>query len=333
MRTTEEVLFDICRLSCGGNREEKRKGQTRENRKGLTRSDVVVLLVIIGILLSIGAVRLLDRATYRNPGYRAFCGTNLKGLGTAMTVYANDYDDNYPQLPGRGPWSKRLGFDYAIEDPDFGFGGEQEHVGRTITASWYLLVREADVSPWSFVCPTSYQTRFRKNNLVKSDVTELWDFGPDPYKHVSYSMHNPYGRYPANGTKSAAFAVAADMSPWFIDGSIIPPGANNDAPQIIRPDDPQKDSPGNSQNHPEYRRRFWLWRPVKGTRMGQNVLFGDGHSSFEKSANCGVGKDNIYTFFSKDEEPSEQDRQGGTNPTARDKGNDAGSEEDSFLGI
>ena len=57
---------------------------------------------------------------------RVICGTNLKGLGTAMIVYANDYDDDYAQLPGAGPWSKRLGFDYDNTTPDFSEGGAEE---------------------------------------------------------------------------------------------------------------------------------------------------------------------------------------------------------------
>lgn len=51
---------------------------------------------------------------------RVVCGTNLKGLSTAMFVYCNDYDDTLP------------------------------------TTNWCdLLIEEADVSPKSFVCPQS----------------------------------------------------------------------------------------------------------------------------------------------------------------------------------
>ncbi len=280
-----------------------------KNRKALTLLDVVVAIVIIIVLLAI-LMPLFNRVENHPPGQ--VCGVNLKGLGTAMIVYANDYDDNFPELPGEGPWAKELGVDY------YSLSGPRAEAGRTISASWYLLVREADVSPKSFVCPSSSQAAFDGGNPNNLDITELWDFGADPYKHVSYSMHNPYGKFPADGTRSAAFAVAGDMSPWFLDGDIVAPGKNGEGPQLIGDD--------------------WSGRSVKKAQIqaanssyhgheGQNVVYGDGHNAFEKRSNVGVRHDGIYTY------QSGGDIRIGKNPTARDKGNDARSREDSFLGI
>ncbi len=285
------------------------------NRKGLTRRDVVVLLVVIGILY-VGAVRLLNRVTYKNS--LVICGSNLKGLGTAMIVYAQDYDGAYPQLPGNGPWAKELGFDYYLAKPEFGAGGAQADVGRTISASWYLLIREADCTPMSFACPSSGQESYDGENPQNLDLSGLWDFGDDPYKHVSYSMHNPYGKFPADDTRGVAFAVAGDMSPWFLDGDIVAPHKNGDRPNLIADD--------------------WSGRSVKKAQIqaanssyhdheGQNVVYGDGHSSYEKRSDVGVKHDGIYTY------QSGGDIRIGQNPTARDEDNDARSEEDSFLGI
>ncbi len=63
------------------------------------------------------------------------------------------------------------------------------------------------------------------------------------------------------------------------------------------------------------------------------VLFGDGHVSYEKQPNIGVKNDNIYTFWSTEENPTEQDKQGETAPTSRSVENDAKSKDDSFLAI
>jgi prepilin-type processing-associated H-X9-DG protein len=252
----------------------------------------------------------------KNIGAYYVCGTNLKGLGTAMTVYSNDYDDRYPQLPGNGPWSKELGFPYYLEKPDF--QETQAGTPRTISVSWYLLVREADVSPKTLVCPHSPQIAFDGSNPHDRDMVELWDFGYDPYRHVSYAYHNPYGNFPSDGTRSAAFAVAADMSPWFNHGSFVLPGKDGQWPQIINAVDKSISQLGNAAFH---------------DRMGQNVLFADGHTAFENSPNVGVKNDNIYTFWSAEENPTEQERQGGTAPTSRNADNDAKSETDSFLAI
>jgi prepilin-type processing-associated H-X9-DG protein len=288
--------------------------------RGLTLFEVIFVIVIVFILLML--ITLVLNLKYL-PASRVICGTNLKGLGTAMMVYANDYNDNYPQLPGTGLWAKELGFAYDLKEPDLKPGGAQSNTGRTITASWYLLVREADVSPKSFVCPESDQEEFSGKNPQNRDVTELWDFGPNPHKHVSYAMHNPYGQYPSSGRCDATFAVAADMSPWFKNGDIVPPGENSKPPQIIKLTDPSTWQLGLSTNHQKENK----------LAEGHNVLYADGHNSWEKQPNIGVNKDNIFTFHSTDKDPTEQDIQGGTNPTGRGPENDAKSEEDSFLAI
>jgi hypothetical protein len=252
-----------------------------------------------------------------------------------MVVYANDYDGRFPQLPGEGPWSKELGFDYDLKEPDF--KGQQSNTERTITASWYLLVREADAPPGAFVCPTSKEKAFEGENPNNLEIAEMWDFGDNPYEHVSYVMHNPYGKYPANDKLGASFAVAADMNPWIKMGDFVSTPNEKNYPQIITANDKETYKYGNSFNHPK---KGLSWRgqskDIEGTSTGQNVLFGDGHTSYgrtsyEKYPNCGVNGDNIYTYWSTDENPTEQDIQGGKPPTARDKDNDAKSQDDSFL--
>ncbi len=283
--------------------------------KGFSLVGLIVVLVILGLLF---AVLLSMPSKALRPSARVYCGTNLKGLGTAMAVYANENKDFFPVLPGKGPWSDRLGFEYDMEKPDFSPEGEQGNVPRTITASWYILVRYADVSPKSFTCPLSKQVEFSGQNPKGLDIVQLWDFGSQPFKHVSYAMHNPYGRFPADATRSAAFAMAADMNPWFVDGQIVPPGRDNQPPQITTLSDPATWKLGNALSH-KYE--------------GQNVLYGDGHSEYRASPNAGVKNDNIYTYWSKEDQPNDEDVQGGTNLTGREQPNDAKSKDDSFLGI
>ncbi len=299
-----------------------------KRRRGFT---VWELVCIIGVIALLFALLMPALSKVKRVSTRVVCGTNLKGLGTAMAVYANDYGGWYPQLPGTGRWSRLLGFDYHMERPDLTPGGAQGSTGRTITASWYLLVRETDVSPKSLICPETRQEAFGGRYLVyNKDVTEMWDFGAEPYKHVSYAMHLPYGRFPANANRSAAFALAADMSPWFVNGDIVPPGQNGEAPQLAL-DDYRSSSlsygPGrraaNSSNHGGG--KGWGGE-------GQNVLFADGHSSYQQRPDVGIARDGIYTYWPTDA-PNEDDRRTGKNPATRDEDNDARSAEDSFLAI
>jgi prepilin-type processing-associated H-X9-DG protein len=294
---------------------------------GFTLWELVCVIFVIALLF---ALLMPSLSKVKRISTRVVCGTNLKGLGTAMVVYANDYEGRFPELPGEGPWSRELGFVFDMAGPDFARGGAQANVGRTISASWYLLVREADVSPKSFVCPESDQEPFGGRYSPRHDITELWDFGDDPYMHVSYSMHNPYGEFPADGTRSAGFAVAADMSPWFKDGNIVPPGRDGQAPQLIMEYWTKK----LLKSRPMHQANSWNHGGGAGRGgEGQNVLFGDGHTSYEKLSDVGVKHDGIYTYWQAPGEPTEAERRIGKNPTGRGGDNDAKGGEDSFLGI
>ena len=288
--------------------------------KGITLVGLIVVTLVI-IFFVIAMLPLFMRTGCR--GCRVVCGTNLKGLGNAIIVYASEHKDKYPQLPGSGPWSKELGFAYDLPKPNFSLDGEQGNVGRTISASWYLLVREADVSPKSFTCPESKQKEFDGKNPQNRDITDLWDFGNNPYPHVSYAMHNPYGKFPANGSRAATFAVAADMSPWFENGDILPPGNKGKHPRIITANDPNSWRLGLGRFHEQQ----------KQYTPGQFLLYADGHNSYETKPNVGVNNDNIYTYWSTDKDPNQQDIEGGTAPTNREPSNDAKSLLDSFLAI
>ena len=300
-----------------------------EDTKIATPVDVIVIAVVLitGVLLAFLILPSLSRP--RRLPLPMVCLTNLKGLGTAMAIYANDYDGRLPQMPGEGPWARDLGFSFDLPAPDFTMGGDQAQTARTITASWYLLVREVDVQPKQLVCPMSGQTPFEGKNPAGLHITEMWDFGRDPYQHVSYSLHNPYGKYPANEGRPSGFAVAADMNPWFRSGDIVAPGLGVSAPQIISLDDEATWKLGNSWMHPLQKSKG----RTEGPGDGQNVVFADGHAEFVRTSNCGIGKDNIYTFQSREDNPNEQDIQGGSIPTGRTAENDAKAEDDSFLAI
>jgi hypothetical protein len=299
-------------------------------RNGITRTELIVVIGIIGFLALI--VGLIMPHMGRLPAQirlRVLCGTNLKNLVTAMTVYANDHQDQFPQLPGTGPWSKTLGFEYDLTKPDFKEGGKQGNVDRTITASWYLLVKYADVLPKDFECPADNDvTSFNGRNLKQLDTVELWDFGAEPHKHVSYAMHNPYGAYPAGKSRPSSFAIAADMSPWFRLGDFVKPDVSN------------RDWRENITLLPNYfsgpsveRRSIDQSNVWMHGREGQNVAYADNSCRYAMTTDIGVKHDNIYTFWSATENPTENDIRIGTNPTARDKDNDAKSADDSFLAI
>jgi hypothetical protein len=203
----------------------------------------------------------------RSTAYRMYCGTNLSGIGKAMLIYANDYDDEFPRAGSKyGPavWNAANAHD-AYKN------------GGRITSNFYLLVRYAEITPKSFLCRGDAGTIQYVN--ANTDLAALFDFGPNPSKHCSYTYHFPYGEYPLTTSSDPGMAVAADRNPWLptpgrkawsaTDWNRFDPNGTRES--IMR---------GNAFEH---------------QNDGQYVLFADGHTSLEKTSACGVNEDNIYT--------------------------------------
>lgn len=317
-------------------------------KKGFTLIELLVVIAIIAMLL---AILMPALSKVKKIAQRVVCGTNLKGLGTAQVVYANDYDDEYAVQGGGGNhnWVDCDGSGTAFQNQTLNWSTDGN---ITIGASLYLLVREADVSPKSFICPSGDQQEFSGKNDNNLDIVELWDFGyaggsatlPDegPANCVSYSYHQPYaagnvtgsqqsgskGRYAADGGRSASFAVMADGNPYFEEkltrGGVTQENYLERVTLIGGPgfsgtdfDDMQKwqEECANAQSH---------------GRESQNVLFADGHTSNEKRTDVGVKYDGIYTHWTNGG-TSEGDRRLGAYITDRIAGSTPDGMTDSVL--
>jgi hypothetical protein len=240
---------------------------------------IFVIALLMGILMP-------ALARTRQLAFRMTCGTNLSGLGKAMLIYANDYQDELPRAGGRTTvWAPRTPNWRANTRAEvFGLANDGSGGQADIGSSLYLLIKYVEVMPKSFVCKSdSGTTEFMTAEYGGSDMDLItfWDFGPTPAKHCSYSYHLPYGKYALTTSDEPGFAVAADRNPW-IDS---PSGPAQDFSRF-RPDLP----PQNGTND-EARRG----NAMAHERDGQNVLFLDSHVEFAKRAYCSVEDDNIYT--------------------------------------
>ena len=281
--------------------DPRSKSGVTSHHKGFTLIELLVVIAIIAMLL---AILMPALSKVKKIAMRVVCATNLKGLGTAQTVYANDYDDDYT-VQGKGKIQDWNFFTQAWQDKSKVWADNQ---AITVGASLYLLVREADVSPKSFVCPSGNQQEFTGKNDFNLDIVELWDFGNPNYvssegsgKSVSYSYQQPYGtngkksRYAADGTRSAAFAVMADRNPYMDDkisivGNSITEDTWIDGVHALGDYWTTPTPPVSSTSD---------WRIKRNNaqphdRDSQNVLFADGHISNEKTVDVGVKNDNIY---------------------------------------
>jgi prepilin-type processing-associated H-X9-DG protein len=231
------------------------------------------------------------------------CGTNLSGIGKAMLIYANDYEDELPFAGGRGAtWGPRLK-DWTAASRSDAFGLDANDVGgqTTVSSSLYLLVRYGDVMPKAFVCRGDRGTRRFDPNEHLADDKELatfWDFGPDPAMHCSYSYHMPYGPYKLTTSSEPGTPVAADRNPW-IDG---PRWKAGNFSKFQWDGSVRQQRAGNAMAH---------WRD------GQNVLFLDSHVEFAKRAFCGVDDDNIYTIWNGNDKARGTPPKLGSQPAGR----------------
>ena len=216
--------------------------------------------------------------------FHMVCGTNLSGIGKAMLIYSNDYDDALPSAGGpNGRWVARLPA-WSAENRENAYGLSDPNTtdGRvSVSSSLYLLIKYYDVGSKQFVCKGDHGTTEFKPTEYSEDhkmLTDLWDFGPNPPMHCSYSYQVPSCEYLLTTASDPGLAIAADRSPWidspFEEAEDFRAFDPNGNPVAIRA--------GNTFVH---------------YRDAQNVLFLDCHVGHEKQSFCGVNEDNIYTSW------------------------------------
>jgi prepilin-type N-terminal cleavage/methylation domain-containing protein len=260
-------------------------------RKGFTLVELLVVIAIIALLMGILMPAL---ARVRQIAFRMFCGTNLSGIGKAMLIYANDYEDEFPRSGGRSSqWTNAIpNWQAANRYAAYGVNRADGSGGNvSISSCFYLLVKYSEVTTKSFVCKSDSGTSVFKlsqyqNIPLDFEEIDAWDFGPpqDAWKHCSYSYHQPFSLYALTTSSEPGMAVASDRNPWidcpaaaaedfstFVPD--IPPQFNGTAEQAKR---------GNSPSH---------------QKDGQQVLFMDMHVEFAKRAYCAIEDDNIYTYL------------------------------------
>ena len=274
-------------------------------RTGTSFAIGAILIPVIAALLPIWS------AAARRPrsvAFRIVCGTNLSGLGKAMLIYANDYGDKFPRAGGKdGTWGTTVNWNAPTRTQAYGTDMTGNGGAATVSASLYLLVKYAEVTPKSFICVSGNTggdkgvTEFRLSGNM--NLFQLWDFGPQPWNHLSYSYHMPYGAYALTTSSNPGMAIAADRNPW------MPSAGWNvkDFTKFNTVGGKTVTKNGNTPTHND---------------EGQNVLFLDSHVNFESIPYCGINGDNIYTSWNGN------DKSKGTAPKF---GSQPADKEDSLL--
>jgi prepilin-type N-terminal cleavage/methylation domain-containing protein len=298
-------------------------------KKGFTLVELLVVIAIIAMLL---AILMPALSKVRQLAQRIMCSTNLSGIGKAMLTYSTD--DKYESFPISGSpsayWDRGSGTKAGIcswnwIDPKaFPETVASTAYRATVSSCLYLLIKYADVSSNQFICPGSDMKKFElKNYNMGSDVfanntsTDVWDFGSKlglsgvggektpgtrGKGHQSYSYELPFVFNGIKDNGSAKASVTASCHPAT--------ATSNPSKAVLADRNPYWQYPSDSGRTTAF---LYVWDSTsnrvhpssiaKGNAIyhqsdGQNVLYVDQHSKFEKGANCGIESDNIYTTWS-----------------------------------
>ena len=271
--------------------------------KAFTLIELLVVVAIITLLISI-LLPSLGRA--RELARRVKCASNLRSIGQAMYIYANDNYGQFPATeidPSLAGRNARPGRYRSADAPDPPGGGGQPGDPQkqpidpdkkdgtpSTTADLWLLVQGALATPGLFVCPS---TSKKADDFAGRDPAELYDFAGTgegqlgvSAPNLSYGYHFGHdGLYEdedhtsgvTNGTNmDSRFPVMADENPYFYPEDKLTRGGHGYPTNRGHGESPN----GNSLNHLE---------------EGQNILFPDCHVSFKKDPMQGIEGDNIYT--------------------------------------
>jgi prepilin-type processing-associated H-X9-DG protein len=250
----------------------------------VTRNDVIVAGVLCSLLFA-GFLSANQNADEQNR--RMKCASNLKQLGLAIMIYANENKGLFPRTRYDSANEESVtAFTGASASNPFGKGGPE---ANDVTASLFLLLRTSDINSEVFVCPSGKAKPLQFP--AGQDMNNFSNFAS--LKSLSYSYLNAFPSkaavakgFKANFTLTSEFAIMADLNPG---GDAL---AKLDAHAGV-----EEMKKGNSPNH---------------ERLGQNVLYADGHVEWTEMPFCGQKRDdglpdNIYTRFLPKDAPKDAD--------------------------
>ncbi len=263
----------------------------RIRSRGLT---LVKLAVLVAVLVFVFLAAIAWAARMRIHSWRMSCAANLATLGKAMLIYSPDYEETFPRAGGPGSqWTGRVAdWKAANRRQAYGLSQDGSDGQVSVSASLYLLVKYVKLPTRTLLCgETKWGTRERGITEFRVDtypvprkdveLIDLWDFGPDPTRHVSYAYHMPYGPYKIELAPDSDLVAAADRNPWMDSPAT---GAKSFAG--FQPDIPPFNGTAEQARH---------GNTIRHQEEGQNVLFLDAHVEFRNRSFCGLDCDNIYT--------------------------------------
>ncbi|HUB25375.1 MAG TPA: hypothetical protein VL992_08085 [Tepidisphaeraceae bacterium] len=248
--------------------------QRRFNRsRGATVASLVALVAMATLLAAI-LIPAITRA--RETANRVKCAGNMRQIGQAMLLYANDNHGVYPRTIFQGGDTVIPDVSNAGANSTNPFAIDTTVPANCIPSALFLLMRTEDIASTAFCCPSTSAKADDfggggNGSLDRSNFSDL-------RANLSYSLANPYpdnqamaSGFKMNTSIDPGFVILADKNPGVVSGSdVLSVTTDSSLAQMRR---------ANSLNH---------------GRDGQNVLFADGHVEFDDTPLVGINHDNIY---------------------------------------
>lgn len=215
---------------------------------------LIELLVVIGIIGVLLGLLLPALERGREQAMVLKCALNLRQIGQAITIYTNENHGDYPRTIYVPGDPPTAGTNPTAPNP-FDDTGPQPN---DVTAALFLLIRTQHVPPDIFTCPYTDVNIFEPDKAP--NLASRSNFSNDKI-NLGYSYANPY---PDSTAATAGYQLTSHLNPNFAVAADLNSGEGGNA---------------NSDNHED---------------RGQNVLYADGHVTWQTTPLCGLNNDSIY---------------------------------------